>query len=360
MSRRSPSSSQYAASLAESTHNEPDASAAALPSVRVLLLGPRFFDYELDISQELQRQGFEVSSADERPSNAPIVRAILRTAPRIAAPIVKRYYQRLLSAYKDIRFAVVIVIKGEVVPSWFLAALRTTSPDARFVLYLYDSIGNSSRFLDILDCFDAAYSFDRHDVASVSQLAYLPLFYANDFVSVGPAPSHPTPLSFVGTIHSDRYLYLSRIQTRRGGTSDEIFLYSPARWYFALMKILSPAYRRVPWSAVSFSPITRADVADIFRRSHAVLDIHHPGQSGLSPRVFEILATGAILVTTNQSVRHEPFYDPSRVVILPPIDQLDVEALDQTLLTLGRPSGPPEGLEEYSIDKWVQHIVRGV
>ena len=33
-------------------------------------------------------------------------------------------------------------------------------------------------------------------------------------------------------------------------------------------------------------------------------------------RTFEALATGAVLVTTNASIRSEPFYDDERVVVI--------------------------------------------
>jgi hypothetical protein len=48
----------------------------------------------------------------------------------------------------------------------------------------------------------------------------------------------------------------------------------------------------------------------------AVLDIHHPGQSGLTMRTFEVLASGKKLITTNENVRNHDFYDPTLISII--------------------------------------------
>ena len=46
---------------------------------------------------------------------------------------------------------------------------------------------------------------------------------------------------------------------------------------------------------------------------HAVLDIEHPKQVGLTMRTFEVLASGRKLITTNRSIINHEFYDPLRM-----------------------------------------------
>lgn len=317
---------------------------------RVLMVSPSFFGYERAIADELTSRGASVTLVDDRPGNSSWVKAAARLAPGILRRRTRRHYREVLRRVADDVFDLVLVVKGEVVPTWFLESVRRQCPRAVFAYYTFDSCENSPRGLALLPFFDRAFSFDRADVARHAALTYKPLFSAAEFTP-GAAPSvRPHDLCFVGTVHSDRYAVCRALAP--AGSSHSFFFYSPARWHQALTSLLQPRSRRIPWHEVSFQKISRAEVAQRFRRSRAVIDVQRTGQSGLTMRTFEVLASGTRLVTANTAVREEAFFDPRWVYVLPADEaEWDLESLrrfvhDDTPL-------PPDLVGEHSLARWV-------
>lgn len=326
---------------------------------KALLITPSFFGYEQDIARAIRECGYATTFLDERPSNGALARAIMRVRKDLVARQIDSYYRSALQDLSAVHFDLVVVIKAEVVPRWFLEQLRERSPAARFVFYTYDTLANAGNCQDVLSCFDQCFSFDRSDVASHPKFSYLPLFYTPEFHSTPASQGlsrRPYDLSFVGTLHSGRYRFAKKLAEVSGRAFE--FYYVQAAWYFAFTKYVSRENSNVPWKAVSFTSMQRDDIAEVFRESHAVLDIPRFGQSGLTMRTFEVLASGSVLVTTNESVREEPFFDPSRVVIAPSdFDARDLSGLWRSVRSLETPVGPPAGFEEYSLASWATRIV---
>lgn len=322
---------------------------------RALVVGPAFFGYEHDIVSELERQGYATEFLDERPSNSSVARAVLRVRKSLIARSVERHFREAAARVSDNDFDLVLVIKGEVVPRWFVELLRQRNPRARFVFYTFDSLANSSNCLELLDCFDARLSFDRDDVEKDDRFSYLPLFYTPEFsgaASARPMAERRHTLTFVGTLHSERYAFAQRLFAGRAGTY--AFFYVPARWYFAVTKYLTRENRSVPWRDVTFRPMRKRDIADAFFDSRAVLDVQRLGQVGLTMRTFEVLAAGAILVTTNPAIKRESFYDEDRIVVVG--SDWDATRLSQELDRRGTAAGPPAGFDAYSLASWVARI----
>ncbi|WP_116999656.1 glycosyltransferase family protein [Desertimonas flava] len=330
---------------------------------RALLITPSFFGYEKDIVAEFERQGFDVTLIDERPSNSSLVRAAIRWSRQSLKYLIDRYYLEQHRRIEGLAFDTVVVVKGEAVPRWFLEALRSQTSQARWIYYTFDSIANNPNSVEILDLFDVRFSFDPNDVAQRADLTYLPLFYTSDFETGGvrqpssrPATRRPRwDVCFVGTLHSDRYPIVSAACPE--GADAFVHLFVQARWYFAVTKYVTREHTNVSWSQVSTTSLPRDVIAARFRESHAVLDIPRTDQAGLTMRTFETLATGAILVTTNQFIRHEPFYDPSRVVLIErDADGIDGAKLQEQLAALTRPVGPPANFDDYSLANWVSRL----
>ncbi len=327
-------------------------------SARALLISPSFFGYEKDIAAELEKQGFGVTFVDERPSNSAFVRAIIRVRKDRALHFVDSYFRKKQAELAGITFDVVVVIKAEAVPRWFLEHLRSGSPQARFVFYTYDAIGNASNCLKVLDLFDRRLSFDSADVARRHDFEYLPLFYSRHYAPLPPdRASEPRRFSmaFVGTLHSERYPLVKRLF---GGRDDTFgFFYVQAWWYFIVVKYLTREHARVPWRDVAFRPLSHAGIADILRNSRSVVDMQRPGQTGLTMRTFEALASGAILVTTNAAIKDEPFYDPTRIVVVSPgLEDGGAGTVADEVEALPLPIGMPEGFERYSLESWVRQL----
>ncbi|MDX1872134.1 hypothetical protein SBI67_08385 [Mycolicibacterium sp. 120266] len=326
---------------------------------RALVITPSFFGYERDIVAEFEHRGYETVFVDERPSNSAVARAVLRVRKNLIGRQIDNYYRQKWSALSGSSFDIVLVIKAEVIPRWFLENLRQANPDARLIFYSWDAVDNTPNCLAVLDCFDDLFSFDSEDVAARPEFSYLPLFYTRDFTPL-PMSELGRPrrysMSFVGTLHSERYAFAKRLFAGKSDTYG--FFYVQARWYFAMVKYLTREHATVPWGDMSFDKLSRPEVAEIFRESVAVLDMPRRGQAGLTIRTFEVLASGAVLVTTNPAITREPFFDPTRVVVIP--DDLtapESKKIRAQLASLEAPGTPPPSFERYSLTSWVSTIV---
>lgn len=328
--------------------------------LRALVIAPTFFGYEAQIVDEFERQGFETTFIDERPSNSTISRALLRARKDFVNRQIDRYYRRRLTEIGGDLFDVVFVVRAEATPRWFLENLRQSNPSANFVFYIWDAISKATNCLDVFDLFDQRFSFDPADVAEYPELSYLPLFYTPDFAPLPEFEAISRPrrftLSFIGTLHPGRYSYVQKLFANRPRTFKYFFV--QARWYFIVVKYLTREHNNVPWSDVSFKKLTRQQVAEVFRESGAVLDMPQPNQCGLTIRTFEVLASGSILVTTNPYIVHEPFFDSGRVIVVPDgTEQAALGELQERFDSMIPPVGAPESFDQYSLASWVRAIV---
>lgn len=274
---------------------------------RALVISPRFFGYEDDIVQAFVEAGDESDFVDERPSNTSVARAAYRLSKSLARRAASRYFHLVLRRIRSRGHEVVLVVKGEVVPRWFLKELRDENPSAVFNYYTYDSLKNSPHGMHIIDLFERRFSFDFNDVCERGDFAYRPLFYAKELDGGKPLAERVYDLAFVGTLHSDRYRFVTELANEGG--NHYIYFYVQARGYFAFRKYITGQFRDVPWSAVSFRKLPRAEVARIFGDSRAVLDMQRTGQSGLTMRTFEVIAAGAHLITVNETITRSELAD---------------------------------------------------
>lgn len=316
----------------------------------MLLISPRFFGYERDIAAAFERKGFRVDFVDERPSNNALTKAVFRVRPALLGRSVDRYYRRVLETLSG-GYDLVLVIKGEVVPAWFLDRIEAMVPDAVLAFYTFDSLANSPHARSLLPRFAHRFSFQPE--ADDPGLRLKHLFYGAEFEPLGTAQPRRYEVAFVGTLHSDRYRFVKRVLT--GFRSAFVYFYSQARWFFWLKRATDARLRNVDAADVHFDKLERASVAEAFRNSLAVLDMQHEQQSGITMRSFEVLASGAYLVTTNPAAR---VLDQQRTfVIAQQPSESEVRELAERLRALPVPTAAPEGFARHSVDSWVDEFV---
>lgn len=323
-------------------------------SRRVVIVTPRFFGYEKAIATEFESQGFEARVVDERPSNNSIVKVIVRLWPALLSWLIRRHFAKIESSLQGQPVDLVLFIKGEVVPLGFIERLRAAYPRAVFAFYAYDAFHNSPRGRALLALMDHAYSFDPVDVERIRGLSYKPLFFTSQFHPLGAGEAKTFDLAFVGTVHSGRHRIVTALFA--AGQHNFGFFFSPARWHHALERLLRSDVRSIPRADVSFSKLSHAEVADVFRHARAVIDVQRDGQAGLTMRTFEVLGSGTKLITTNPFIVREPFYDRRWVYLLEgetaSWDLASVEHFVHDGVAV------PRGLmEPYTLQAWVHGFV---
>ncbi|MDF2431854.1 MAG: hypothetical protein JWP44_1485 [Mucilaginibacter sp.] len=323
----------------------------------VLFIAPAFFEYEISIKDAIQQNGYDVDYFDERTSNNSFLKAIFRVKKDFLERWINRYYSIILKTISNKKYNYFLLIKGEVIPKWFVIEFKRLNPESKLIYYTYDSIYlNNKNPESFLKYFDSCYSFDFKDVMHNPDVFKLKhLFYTKDFIAKDQ-PDKKYTISFVGTLHSNRYAQVKKLFSYFDKTL--VFFYSPAKWFFLFEKLFKKSHRSVKWSDVSFNKLNIRQVANIFKSSNSVLDIQRSGQTGLTMRTFEVLAAGALLITTNDYIKEAGFYNPLFIVVL---DELDwEEKIDEIREKINALKTSKKSLftesDEFYISNWVKEF----
>ncbi len=321
---------------------------------RALLIAPRFFGYENDIRDQLATNGWTVDMLPDRPFDSSALKAVTRVRPLLLAPAADRYYLAELRRLAPARYHLILVIQGESVFEPTLRMLRSEFPAARMIFYTWDSISNKPYSKKQLPLYDECFSFDPMDATRYG-VRFRPLFFTRG-VERGPSARFEFDISFVGTIHSDRYRIVRRIaQDVPDPTRAYWYLYLQAPWMYAARRIFTNTIAGAARAEFRFEPLPRATVRRIFLESRAALDIEHPQQRGLTMRTIEALGSQTKLVTTNAGVRDVDFFDPDNISI---IDRENPRIPPGFLTTPYRPV--PEAIRDrYRLEAWVRDVCGG-
>jgi hypothetical protein len=231
--------------------------------------------------------------------------------------------------------------------------LRASFPRATFVLYLWDALRNKRGVDRNLTFFDRCITFDASD-AKTFGMKFRPLFFSPGFER--PATTKfQYHLSFIGTAHSDRFKIVSNLANAL--PTQAIFyryLYLQAPWMFWVHKLGNSAYREASMEDFRFYSLAKAEVQEVFFNSLAILDIEHPGQTGLTMRTFETMGARKKLITTNAMVQATDFYRPENILV---IDRATVPKIPSSFLDSPYVPLPDAIYKKYSMVGWINDLL---
>ncbi len=315
--------------------------------MRVLLIAPEFYDYHDQMAQELRRRNHTVRFFAERPSRL-IYSPAKKLPPRLRRKVFDRYLRNILKSVEGEKFDRVIIVRGEIIPPWFIEELRQRFPAARYVLYEWDSY-RVTDYRHLIGAFDVVATFDSKDAEELN-IGYLPLFHVPAYRLKDRPKDCEYDLVFVASYHETRYKHLLKIQSicDRNGLSLRRHLYINRFDYFKLR--LSGQFTPAR-SDVTFVKIDQTDVVNMYRNSAGILDIENKRQTGLTMRSFEALATGRFLVTTNPM---------ASILLAAHKDRIIEINLDQPEIfpeQLQHPPGWRDDLNEFSLENWLTKLI---
>lgn len=328
--------------------------------MKVLFICPRFFNYENEITDALKRNGATVDYFDEKPFNNVFFKVILRLwkNSRLVQWTINKHFNSILTHTPD-DYNYVFVLKGESLTEKILLKLKKKYAKAKFVYYAWDSVRNYSHIQQYLYLFDKVYTFDDLDAKSRASMIHLPLFYSPDFSnSVTELQSadkkSKVKIAFLGSVHSDRYQLLGEIYSKyKEKYHLDFVLYFPS-----LVMLVGFVFRNLhnikKYKLYSFTLRSKSkkQIAEFFRGADAILDIQHPGQTGLTMRTIECLPLERKMITTNSSVSCYAFYSPDNFFFL----DRKTKFIDDDFFNVPFKKMDRAIIEKYSIDSWVKTI----
>lgn len=319
---------------------------------KILFIGPRTFGYEREIKTRLELLGASVEYHDDRPSAKASMKAAIRLFPRLVDRQVRSYFDSILERARD-DFDFVFIIKLECMPLDILAKLRQKLARACFIYYSWDSVRNNPNFVGAANYFDRLFTFDTEDARADACLQLRPLFFLNEYRDLSRPPAQ-FDLCFIGTVHSDRFALIKKVKAllESGGARTKFYMFVPHKLIYWANRVFSRAFWDSKVSDFAFEPLKKGDVLQMIAQSRAILDIQHPGQTGLTMRTIEMLGARRKLITTNPLVRGYDFFRPENILV---IDRND-PVIDPGFLGVPYVDLPEDLYERYSLDGWIREI----
>jgi hypothetical protein len=271
---------------------------------RVALIGPRFFSYLEAISAEFEKKGVFAITADDIHAQSIAWRVIYRLGlTGVYQRKLREYSRSLLLRLKEVRINHILFVNCETYDEKFLDACE--SANIKISVYFWDALKNKPIFAKYIDRFQRVASFDPGDCETF-QLRYIPLFAEHEFFDSAEQTQRKFDACMVSTIHSGRAAWASELY-RLGevGANIKVFAFYSSKWLFFVRNVFRPGALAL-LRRIECVPLQKREVAELFRNSRDVIDVHHFKQRGLTSRTFEALAAGARLITTNTDVASLP------------------------------------------------------
>lgn len=325
-----------------------------LEGKKILFFAPKFFNYEIEIKKKMIEMGAEVDYFDERMNPNNLEKVIIRLKKELLNKKIKKYYQNILEKTKNKKYDYVFFLSPETIKVELLQELKNINKDAKFILYMYDSIKNKKNVLKILNEFDYHFSFDKSDCEYDSRFKFRPLFYLDEYSKYSSNKLFNYDLTFIGTVHSDRYQIIKAIKEIALMESLKIkfFMYFPSKIIYFFKKIYDKSYKNTDIKDFSFEIMNKNEILSIISQSKVILDIQHPKQIGLTMRTIEMLGMKKKLITTNKDIANYDFYNSMNICI---IDR-ESPTLDLNFIKSSYKEINKEIYEKYSIGKWIEEI----
>lgn len=320
----------------------------------VLLISNSFFSYDQEIKKAIEKLGFNVLLYNDRPNNNTLTKILIRITPLLVFEKIHKYYTGIINHVNGLKIDYVLFIKCESALPGDLKKMRQSFPNAKFILYLWDSVSMTKFYGRKKKFFDRVYSFDPYDVSENEEMIFKPLFYIDKFRLENTIDDeHVYAVSFIGSGHSDRAKVITCIQKQleEQNLSYYFRLYYPNKiiLFFQMLfdRNLRFLYKR---NMIITNKMSSEDVKGIFCKSACVLDIEHPKQTGLTMRTIELIGVKKKIITTNKSVQQYDFYDESNIQV---IDRYNPMIPKDFLKTEFKPINS-DIYKRYSLDEWVK------
>ncbi len=329
-----------------------------LKGKKVLLLAPSFFGYELEIKNELEHLGAVVYHYDERPKNDFFTKVFIRlNLKSFIQKNIDTYYHDIIEETRDLEIDFLLLINPETIDNQKIKKITKYHPNIKVYIYMWDSIKNKKKSLQLLETSDRFFTFDKEDNAIAKDIKFLPLFYIDAYKNITEEQEYEYDFAFIGTIHSDRYAIIKNIEefSKENNLKMFFYFYSPSRILFFFQKLFKKKFKHIDKKDISYHSMNTMDIVKIIQKSKIIIDIHHPLQNGLTMRTLEILGARRKLLTTNTNISEYDFYNKNNILIFKRDNiKIEKEFIESKFQAINE-----KVYKKYSIKGWLQNIFKG-
>lgn len=321
---------------------------------KILFFSPAFFGYEDKIADKMRELGAKVDAFNVRSVTKAWERAILKVNPQIFDRKTEKYYADIYSRIRKTDYDYVLFVKCDMPTKRVLHNFRMRFKNAKFCLYMWDSVKNIPNVEKKFEYFDYISSFDRKDCKNYEQLHFRPLYYCDQYKKEPRTECFEYDICFIGTIHSDRWKILKEIkkQAENRGLRLYYYPYLQSKSIYWIYKLTKPEFRDTDISQFKFEKISSEETAEKVDKSKVIIDIQHPDQSGLTIRTIEMLGMNKKLMTTNEDIVNYDFYDENNIQVIDRRRPRIGDTIDGAFVTLSE-----DLYNNYSIESWIYEVL---
>lgn len=279
---------------------------------RLLLLMPRFMDYEKSLKENLNRK-YEVCWLDSDEFDREIldkfykcnkirwgIRHLFRKCFNYDLEKAEAFFLEnelgKICLEKNY-FSVVFCINGPYLSDEFYKKVRMLNPNARYIYYAWDDVSilikkNHIRY------FDEVYSYNIIECKK-NKWNYLPVFVQES--GVGHSKEDKYDIVFIGSLNDDRRKIADDLYER----------------YSSIYRLFIYLYdkKNVGGRFCHNSPLTNKQYISIMRESKAILDVPQICQKGPTTRAFDALLTETKVITVNKYMKYYPVYSDNMIIV---------------------------------------------
>lgn len=325
-----------------------------LKGKKILFFCVQTFNMEKELVSQLQKHGALVTYYDERPVNNNFTKGMIRINRKLLQRKINKYYKNILKEIRNEKFDFLFVNRGEVIPKFFLEEFIKLQPNCLRIFYTWDSFENHSHGLSILEYFQKKFTFDRRDAEKYS-IGFRPLYFTDGYREILESKTHKKiDLLFLGTAHSDRYVISNLIGEwcMKNHLVAYNYYYMQGRFVYLYKKYFDPSFKAFDYKKLNFKGLSLSEIINFYDQSNVILDISHPGQSGLTMRTFEAIGAGKKLITTNADIRRYPFYNSKNIFVF---DRKEIHLEEDFFFNEYEPL-EKDLYNKCSIDGWIEDV----
>ena len=322
---------------------------------KVLFISPEFFGIDKKLINVLTESGCSVKWINERAINNSLLMAISYICPYLLEIYANKFFKNSVEHLEyDVDY--ILVVKGDMISKKTIIYLRNKYPNAKIILYLWDSVKNIKGILKKVDLYDKVYSFEPDDCKKYNFI-FRPLFCDIEIKNGYNYNDLDYDICFYGTMYGDRFRIVSLINDYCNSNEYVFykFCYLRAKFMCLFYWITNKYSRNYKSSDFSFVAKSSKSISEIVNNSKAILDINDINQKGLTIRTLETLLSGRKIITTNTDISNYDLYDSNNVFI---IDRDNV-TIDKDFFKTECVKLSDAILKKYTAEKWVEDVFVG-
>ena len=312
--------------------------------------------YSNGIVKKMKEIGLEVDYFNDKPNDGVVCKTLGRYKVPLYDKVLEKYYKEVINSVEHKEYDYIWVLRGEYTPINSLKLMKEKFPNAKLILYMWDSIVNNKKIDKKWSCFDRVITFDRKDYLQHQDvIEFLPLYYYEDCIPETHVEEKVYDIGFIGTGHGDRILVANEIkkQCEEKGLSFYSFMFLPHKLVYLYNKVTNPAFKNAKMSDFSYDKLPFEKVYEIYDKSKCVLDIESFTQTGLTMRTIEIVGLHKKLITTNPDIVNYNFYNENNVQL---IDR-NAPVVDEVFINSEYVELDAEIYKQYSLESWIKNIL---